>query len=154
MWSNVQKLWHKKCFVNSDLMLAVSSRCMEAAADCMRASDFRDSKDSAFRRSLSQRVNLGWLSVVPTLPVCLEPRGDGFGASLGTVCTFPTSQGRWWGFARNQRVGFASHKPSFARLTRGKSAKSSCAHAWHSALRIAANGQPGDKWQHPGNGHA
>ena len=80
--------------MNSDLLLAVGSRCMEAAPDCMHASDFRDSKDSAFRRGLSQRVNLGWLSVVPTLPACLEPRGDGFRASLGPVCTFPASRGR------------------------------------------------------------
>ena len=49
---------------------------------------------AAFRRSLSQMAILEWLLVVPTLSACLEPRGDGFRASLGTVCTFPTSQGR------------------------------------------------------------
>jgi hypothetical protein len=45
-------------------------------------------KTGAFRRSLSQWGNFGWLSVVPTLSACLEPRGDGFRASLGTVCPF------------------------------------------------------------------
>ena len=79
--------------MNSDLLLAVGSRCMEAAPDCMHASDFRDSKDSAFRRSLSQWGNFGWLSVVPTLPACLEPRGDGFRASLGPVRLFALVRG-------------------------------------------------------------
>jgi hypothetical protein len=31
----------KKCFVNIDLLLALRSRCMQAAAGCMHASDFR-----------------------------------------------------------------------------------------------------------------
>ena len=49
---------------------------------------------AAFRRSLSQMANLEWLPFVPTLSACLEPRGDGFSASLGTVCLFRSSQGR------------------------------------------------------------
>jgi hypothetical protein len=94
MYSNVQKLKHKKCFVNIDLLVAVSSRCMQAVAGCMHASDFRHSKDSAFRRSLSWMAILKWLPFVPTMSACLEPRGDGFRASLGTVCIFLASQGR------------------------------------------------------------
>ena len=42
----------------------------------------------AFRRSLSQMVNLEWLAFVPKSSACLEPRGDGFRASLGIVCLF------------------------------------------------------------------
>ena len=80
--------------MNIDLLLALRSRCMEAAAGCMHASDFRHSKDSAFRRSLSQRVKLVWLPFVPKLSACLEPRGDGFMASMGAVCIFLASQGR------------------------------------------------------------
>jgi len=60
----------------------------------LHAACMRHSKDSAFRRSLSQWGNLGWPAFGAALPACLEPRGDGFRASLGTVCTFPTSQGR------------------------------------------------------------
>ena len=71
--------------MNIDLLLALRSRCMQAAAGCMHAFDFRHSKDSAFRRSVSQSGNLGWLPFVPKLSACLEPRGDGFRASLGTV---------------------------------------------------------------------
>ena len=57
------------------------------------ACDFRDSKDSAFRRSLSQWGNLGWLSFVPKMAACLEPRGDGFRASLGTFYLFALVRG-------------------------------------------------------------
>ena len=49
---------------------------------------------AAFRRSLSQMAILEWPLFVPTLPACLEPRGDGFGVALGPVCTFRASQGR------------------------------------------------------------
>jgi hypothetical protein len=48
----------------------------------------------------------------------------------------------------------ASHEPGFARLTSAKSATKSCAHAQHSALRIAVKGQPGDKRLHHEDGHA
>jgi hypothetical protein len=48
----------------------------------------------AFRRSLSEMANLELLPFVPKLSACFEPRGDGFRASLGTVCIFPASQGR------------------------------------------------------------
>ena len=65
-----------------------------AAAFCLLHAT-KDSRESpAFRRSLSQMADLEWLLVVPTLSACLEPRGDGFSASLGTVCLFRSSQGR------------------------------------------------------------
>jgi hypothetical protein len=111
--------------VNSDLLLAVGSRCMEAAAGCMHASDFRHSKDSAFRRSLSQRVKLVWLPFVPKLSACLEPRGGGWRASLGTVCPFALVRGDDGDLLGTN----ASHEPGFARLTTAKSAPNSCAHA-------------------------
>jgi hypothetical protein len=48
----------------------------------------------------------------------------------------------------------ASSRARFCSDNSMKNAKNSCAHAWHSALRNAAIGPPGNKWQHPGNGHA
>ena len=102
--------------MNIDLLLAVRSRCMQAAAGCMLHADFRDSKDSAFRRSLSQWGNFGWLSVVPTLPACLEPRGDGFRASLGPVRLFALVRGDDGDLPGTN----ASHEPSFARITSAK----------------------------------
>ena len=48
----------------------------------------------AFRRSLSHMAILEWAPFVPTLSACLEPRGDGFRAAMGSVCSFPASQGR------------------------------------------------------------
>jgi hypothetical protein len=51
-------------------------------------------KTDAFRRSLSQMVNLEWLAFAAAMADCLEPWGDGFRASLGPVCPFRTSQGR------------------------------------------------------------
>jgi hypothetical protein len=48
--------------------------------------------------------NLEWLAFAAALPACLEPRGDGFKASMGPVCTFPSCKGRRWGSARNRRV--------------------------------------------------
>jgi hypothetical protein len=83
---------------------------------CMHASDFRHSKDTAFRRSLSQMGNLEWLLVVPTLPACLEPRGDGFMESLGTVCLFAVVRGDDGDLPGTS----ASHEPGFARLTTAK----------------------------------
>ena len=98
------------------MLLALRSRCMEAAAGCMDASNFRHSKDSAFRRSLSQMANLGWLPFVPTLSACLEPRGDGFRASLGTFCLFALVRGDDGDLPGTN----ASHEPSFARTTSAK----------------------------------
>jgi hypothetical protein len=67
-----------------------------------------------------------------------------------TVCPFAVVRGD----DRDLPGTNAFHEPGFARLTTAKSATNNCAHAWHNALRIAVIGPPGDKWRHPGNGHA
>jgi hypothetical protein len=102
--------------VNIDLLLAVRSRCMQAAAGCMLHADFRDSKDSAFRRSLSQMADLGWLAFAAAMADCLEPRGDGFTASLGPVRLFALVRGDDGDLPGTN----ASHEPSFARITSAK----------------------------------
>jgi hypothetical protein len=65
-----------------------------AATFCLLHATKDMPESRAFRRNLSQMVILEWLLVVPTLSACLEPRGNGFMASLGPVCIFRTSQGR------------------------------------------------------------
>ena len=77
---------------------------MEADAGCMHASDFRHSKDSAFRRSLSQRVKLVWLPFVPKLSACLEPRGMGSGHLWGPFASFLLVRGDDGDLPENQRV--------------------------------------------------
>ena len=65
-----------------------------AAAFCLLHATKDRRESPAFRRSLSQMADLEWLPFVPKLSACLEPRGDGFRTSLGTVCLFRSSQGR------------------------------------------------------------
>ena len=66
---------------------------MEAAAGCMHASDFRHSKDSAFRRSLSRMGNLGWLPFAATSNRAVQRvvRTRGLGTILFVLCIwFPS----------------------------------------------------------------
>ena len=49
---------------------------------------------AAFRRSLSQMAILEWPPFAATMADCLEPRGDGWRATLGLVCPYRASQGR------------------------------------------------------------
>ena len=83
------------------MCVRTACRLLQTAACCLTLGR---TFSAAFRRSLSQLANLEWLPFAAALPTCLEPRGDGFRAAMGPVCTFPTSKGRWWGSAKNQRV--------------------------------------------------
>jgi hypothetical protein len=79
---------------------------------------------------------------VPTLSVCLQ--------LLGRFARFLLVEGDDGDLPKSS----ASHEPGFARITSRKSATNSSAHAQYSALRSAVNGQSGDKWRHPRDGHA
>jgi hypothetical protein len=70
----------------------------------------------AFRRSLSQMADLGWLAFAAAMADCLEPRGDGFTASLGPVRLFALVRGDDGDLPGTN----ASHEPSFARITSAK----------------------------------
>ena len=59
----------------------------------MHASDFRHSKDSAFRRSLSRWGNFGWPAFAAAMADCLKLRGVGFRAFLGPVRLFALVRG-------------------------------------------------------------
>jgi hypothetical protein len=70
----------------------------------------------AFRRSLSQMAGLEWLPFAAAMADCLEPREDGWRASLETVCPFALVRSDDGDLPGTN----ASHEPNFARITSAK----------------------------------
>ena len=95
----------------------------------------------------------GW-HLFPSCPLVSNLGGMGSGHLWGPFALFPLVRGDDGDLSETSASVLLLTSPVLLGSLGGGSAKNSCAHAWHSALRIAAIGPPGNKWQHPGNGHA